>query len=214
MLRAYLSVFLVGCASTQYQPSVMEVRSMETRTFAAQYDVVFKAVVNALQDLHYTIDIVDKDVGLITASRQTTGKLGAIAREPDQTDSSDDGLPTWAKVALIVTGIVLVIALINYITDDDEDESDTYSESSDSFVIGDSSEPAGAEFYRYRVTVNLEALDDRETRIRVSGQGSRMKGNTVMETGPVYDPEFFQAFYANMDNALFLESTEQPLEEQ
>ena len=44
---------------------------METRSFPMDMKTVLKASIIALQDMDYTIDVLNSDIGLITASRTT-----------------------------------------------------------------------------------------------------------------------------------------------
>ena len=73
-LRLYLISFIAGCAPTKPPATVAEARSMETRTVDAEYNQVLKASLNVLQDLYYSVDVVEADFGLIQASRHTEGK--------------------------------------------------------------------------------------------------------------------------------------------
>ena len=104
-VRLYLITFLVAaCVPRQPPVSVVEARSMETRVIQADYDRVLKVSVNVLQDMRYTIDVIDGDLGLIVASRLTEGKEASLAKEPDQTDE----IPTWQKVL----GVTIIIAIV------------------------------------------------------------------------------------------------------
>ena len=86
VVRAYLAGFLiVGCAPRRPPVSIVEARSMETRTLQADYDKVMKASINVLQDLRYTIDVADGDLGLVVGSKLTEGEHADLAKEPDQT---------------------------------------------------------------------------------------------------------------------------------
>jgi hypothetical protein len=211
-LRVLLSLLMVGCAATRPKPTVTEARTMETRSFPADAKTAMSAAVNALQDLRYTVDVANNDLGLITASRQTSERSGEITREPENPESGD-GMPTWAKVALIVTGVILIVFLVAAISGDkDEDDAKTKSydsgSSSSSTTTVIERDESGETVYSYRVTVNCEAHGQRQTRVRVSTQGSRQVGGKVAEAGPVNDPEFFQRFFASLDKSLFLEKQE------
>ena len=73
-LILYLCTSLIGCASPQkptVKPPTAVARAMETRSFSKDMKTVLKASINALQDMDYTIDVLNSDIGLITASRTT-----------------------------------------------------------------------------------------------------------------------------------------------
>ena len=55
---------------TQNKPPTAVSRTLQTQNFAADTKKTLKASINALQDLDYTIDVLNSDVGLITASKK------------------------------------------------------------------------------------------------------------------------------------------------
>ena len=151
-----------------------------------------------MQDLYYNIDVIDKDLGLIVASRTTGAKQAETTDEPVQTET----IPTWQKVL----GVTIIIAIIGGIIwlvsrgGNDDDDRDT---SRHGRVR--SSEPAAIPVYKYKVTINLESTNEQETKVRVSAQGEQLVGGNLVEAGPIQEPEFFQRFFASMDKSLFLE---------
>src|SRR5262249_54187833 len=120
-LRFYLCLFVVGCAATRPKPTVEEARSMETRTLRGHEEMVFKACVGVLQDLGYSVDVANAEAGLITASRQTQERSGEITEERED-PKGDGGMPTWAKVLLVCTGVILVVFIVAAITGSDKDK--------------------------------------------------------------------------------------------
>ncbi len=80
-LVAYLSISIIGCTAPQptVKPPTTIARAMETRTFSKDMKTVLKAAINALQDMDYTINVLNSDVGLITASRTTEQKKSELA---------------------------------------------------------------------------------------------------------------------------------------
>ncbi len=75
ILRAYLIAFLaVGCTPRPDPVPVSQARYMETRIFNAGYDLTIKGAINTLQDLRYTVDVLDRELGLIVASTRTEGE--------------------------------------------------------------------------------------------------------------------------------------------
>jgi hypothetical protein len=128
-LRLYLSLVLAGCASKQKSLTVEEIRQLETRNVNSDFTTAFDASVNLLQDLGFTIDLIDTETGVITAGKQTEEELGELFPDIEK----DDGLPTWAIVLLIITGIVIIIGLIIiaiaiFSSSDDDEEKETKGE--------------------------------------------------------------------------------------
>lgn len=69
--------FLSGCAATipdealRLEESTLELRSIQTRTFAvASESVILRASVAALQDMEFNIDEIQKSLGVISASKE------------------------------------------------------------------------------------------------------------------------------------------------
>jgi hypothetical protein len=175
----------------------------------ADYNTVIKAAVGALQDVGFVIDNVDANLGVITASRQTTTKLGDLLEEPELKE--DGGLPTWAVVLLIATGVILIVGIIALIAsagdDDDEKASRDKGKSKDkehdhtttTVVETQYVETEGVEYYQYRMTLNLDSPTDSTTTIRASLHGSRMKEDAVLETGSIYNANFYHLFYERLN---------------
>ncbi len=242
LVRVYLILVLAGCASKK-APNVDEIRQLETRTVAADFTTAFDASVNLLQDLGFTVEMLDTEAGVITASKKSMGNLGDNFTDSELGD--DDDFPTWAIVLLIVTGIIIVIGLIVIIaaavSDDDDDEDDESrskgnsddtrgqdeerehdddddTDISTTIIIADAlldSDTADElEYYDYRISINLTPIDESQTNMRTSIQGSRMKGYNVKDTGPVHDVRFYRGFYTALDKSLTMESgVEEPVPE-
>lgn len=206
-LRLYLVLFLVSaCAPRRPPVSVVEARSMETRVIPADYNKVLKASVNVLQDLRYTIDVVDSDLGLIVASRITEGKEADLTKEPDQVPE----VPTWQKVLGITIIIAIVAGIIWLISggggdDDADDDHSRRGRGGTTHVYHGDDDSDGPQIYQYKLTLNIESISTEETSVRVSGAGELRRGDTIEQAGPVEDPEFFSRFYSALDKALFLE---------
>jgi hypothetical protein len=208
MLNLYLCLALAGCASKQPPPTVEQIRQLETRNLNTDYTTAFDAAVNALQDIGFTIDMVDADVGLITADRQSDDELGNLFPEIDE-----DNLPAWAIFAFIVTGIIVIIGLIAIIaalTDGDDDDDDDDDSSITTVIVTDLTDDFDdREYYDYRITMNLEVVGEAETRVRTSIKRNKMQGSVVREGGSVYDARFFQGFYESLEKSVSLQ-TETP----
>ena len=204
-VRVYLITFLAGCAASQPPTTTTEARSMQTRTISASYNQVLKASVNVMQDLNYSIELIDKDLGLLVANRLSEAEQADISEE----SKSDDGTPTWQKVLGISLIIVIIGGIVWLVTrggdDDDSDDEDNGGVAHRHYHGRDSDSRSGAKVYQYEITVNLERVSDEKTKVRVSVQGQKLVGGRIVDAGPIYDPEHFQSFFASLDKALFLE---------
>ena len=84
VLITYLSFSLSGCAATRPEkPPATVARAMETRSYSGDLSTILKASINALQDMNYTIDVLNSDVGLITASRTTEQEQALLDYEKE-----------------------------------------------------------------------------------------------------------------------------------
>lgn len=65
----FFLTLLTGCVTTNNSPSLtpLEIRSIQTRSYEAEYNVVFRSVVAVFQDLGYTIKSADISTGFIQA---------------------------------------------------------------------------------------------------------------------------------------------------
>lgn len=211
-LRMYLAFVLSGCASSRPAPSTLEVRSMETRLYEVDGTELRRAVISVLQDLGYTVDTIDSEIGLITASRQATYESGEIIEERGE----DDGLPMWAKVALVITGIFIILLIIGAFASDDDNDDDAYKDGRDSVAphhhhapvtFSESIDDGGPDVYQYRLTVNMQPGESEQvTRIRVSAQGAHYRGGKLQRAGPVHDPDFSSRFFAALEESVRLRS--------
>ena len=234
-LTIYLSsVLSLYAAPPQSKPSTAIARTLQTRNFSADMKTALKASINALQDLDYTIDVLNSDVGLITASRTTEEKKAVVSKDGIETGPSHkmDQAAAEAKRdacisaigAAIVAGIfVIIIGALFGKSDKDDDGDDEKSSSSSSGKWRSSSKssssggttinkyytkdsgPEGPRIYRYKVTVNLEEINQGTTEIRVSASGELEQDGKILESGGIHEPEFFKRFFASMNKSLFLD---------
>lgn len=125
---------------SQNKPPTAVSRTLQTQNFSANFKTTLKASINALQDLDYTIDVLNSDVGLITASRTTEKKKADVssdAIEPGpSTQNNMDGeidaeetakqeqAQTCAKIFGFAVVVVFVVVIINAIFGDDNDDND------------------------------------------------------------------------------------------
>ena len=205
-LVAYLSISIIGCTAPQkpsVKPPATIARAMETRSFAKDMTIVLKAAINALQDMDYTIDVLNSDVGLITASRTSQQQKSELSIE----ENDAEGLSDFEKTCLAVFGLISLVIIMDMIFGGDDD-SENNSNDRSPFRIGGGDgkdDPTGPRIYRYKVTINLNDLDADNTKIRVSASGEIEQDGKILSTGGIHELEFFQQFYANVNKALFLE---------
>jgi len=205
-LVAYLSISIIGCTAPQptVKPPTTIARAMETRTFSKDMKTVLKAAINALQDMDYTINVLNSDVGLITASRTTEQKKSELSHDENEVE----GLSEIQKTCLIISGVVIVAIMLGTIFGGDDDDSGKNSNDRSPIRIGGGDgkdDPTGPRIYRYKVTINLNDLDADNTKIRVSASGEIEQDGKILSTGGIHELEFFQQFFANVNKALFLE---------
>ena len=137
---------------SQNKPSTAVSRTLQTQNFSADIKTTLKASINALQDLDYTIDVLNSDVGLITASRTTEQKKAEVSSDGVSTGPStqnnkfeeeldaeeaakQEQAQTCAKIFGIAVVAVFFVVLLNAIfgdKDDDEDDDDEKHSSSNS----------------------------------------------------------------------------------
>ena len=219
-------------ATPQAKPPTAVNRQLQTRTFLGQSKTVLKAAIGSLQDLDYTIDVLNSDIGLITASRTTEEKKADVSPDTAPVDANvnpEDAEKTdWVTgcVSVLMIGLVIGIfaVVLNSIfggSDDDEDDDRKPSKSSSSgnrgswsssgngggetnnyYTVDES--PKGPVIYRYKVTINLEEIESQNTQIRVSASGESEQDGAILKTGGIHEPDFFKKFFASMENSLFL----------
>ena len=209
-LVAYLSISIIGCTAPQkpsIRPPTTVSRAMETRSFAKDMTIVLKAAINALQDMDYTIDVLNSDVGLITASRTSQQQKSELSIE----ENDAEGFSEFEKACLAAFGIFSLLIIMDMIFGGDDDSGNKSNDSSPIHIGGgDGKEgPTGPRIFRYKVTVNLNDLDDNNTKIRVSASGEIEQDGKILSTGGIHELEFFQQFFANVNKALFLEDQDQ-----
>jgi len=204
-LVAYLSISIIGCTAPQptVKPPTAIARAMETRTFQNDMKTILKAAINALQDMDYTIDVLNSDVGLITASRTTEQQKSELSIEENDAERFNE----FEKACLAVFGLVSLVIIMDMIFGGDDDSENNSNDRSPIRIGGGDGkdDPTGPRIYRYKVTINLNDLDADNTKIRVSASGEIEQDGKILSTGGIHELEFFQQFFANVNKALFLE---------
>ena len=133
---------------SQNKPPTAVSRTLQTQNFSADLKTTLKASINALQDLDYTIDVLNSDIGLITASRTTEKKKADVSSDaiepgPSTQNNMDSEIDaeetakqeqaqTCAKIFGFAVVVVFVVVIINAIFggDDDNDDDDDASSGS------------------------------------------------------------------------------------
>ena len=202
----YLLFYLNGCSPPRpSKPPTSIARAMETKQFNFGHKEVLKSSINSLQDMNYTIDLLNSDMGLITASRTTEMKMAELDME------DENQLTTLQKVA-IFAGIIVAVgsffALIDHLfgggeSDEDEDEEPRFERTTSHYSYHSHNETEfSPEIYRYKVTINLNNIKSTVTEVRVSASGEVEKDGAILQTGGIHEPEFFQMFFTKIENSL------------
>ena len=144
-LILYLSSYNI--VFSQNKPPTAVSRTLQTQNFSADLKTTLKASINALQDLDYTIDVLNSDVGLITASRTTEKKKADVSSDaielgPSSQNNIDGEIDaeetarqeqaqTCAKIFGFAVVVVFVVVIINAIFGDGDDDNDNDDEEED-----------------------------------------------------------------------------------
>ena len=183
-------IFVVSCSSSAPKPSTTVKRAIETRDYNVDFDTLMRASIGVLQDLGYTIDVLNDSYGLITASKQTTNIKGK---------SDDDGI----KPGEVILGALAVITLVALWNNNNDDDGDCF------FCGGDggSSDDDGPNVYILKTTMNVteSSEDPVSSSIRVNFEASMERGGKIRYAGTQYSSEFFQSFFGALDKSLFLD---------
>tara|TARA_Y100000748_G_scaffold296072_1_gene288453 strand:- start:126 stop:887 length:762 start_codon:yes stop_codon:yes gene_type:complete len=234
-IRLFSLIFYLSSSTlvlAQNKPSTAVSRTLQTRSFPSDVKTTLKASINALQDLDYTIDVLNSDVGLITASRTTEEKkaeVSTVETVNTETNSNNEEAvkaeqtQTCVKVLGIafvaVFAVILLGAIFGGDDDDDDDKSSSSSSSSgwkrnrgssntthktvNNYYQDDT--PKGPRIYRYKVTINIDDSGSENTTVRVSASGELEQDGKILESGGIHEPEFFKRFFASMNKSLFLD---------
>ena len=235
-IRLFSLIFYLSSSTivlSQGKPSTAVSRTLQTRNFEADVKTTLKASINALQDLDYTIDVLNSDVGLITASRTTEEKKAEVSTDGVGTVQADldneevvkeEQTQTCVKIIGIAFVAVFFVFLLGAIfggdDDDDADDDGKNSNSSSRWRRSSGSSntrnktvnnyyqddtPKGPRIYRYKVTINIDDSGSENTVVRVSASGELEQDGKILESGGIHEPEFFKRFFSSMNKSLFLD---------
>ena len=183
-------LFVVSCGSSAPPPTTAVKRAIETRQYDMDFDTLMKGSIGVLQDLGYTIDVLNDNYGLITATKQTT--LGSGSAESKE----------MSKIGKAAVGIGVVLTLGLLLSRDKDNDSNCL------FCgWGGGSSNDGPNVYNLKTTINIaqESEDPVSSTIRINFQASREQGGTVKYAGSTHSMKFFQSFFAALDKSLFLD---------
>ena len=151
-LILYLSSYNI--VFSQNKPPTAVSRTLQTQNFSADLKTTLKASINALQDLDYTIDVLNSDVGLITASRTTEKKKADVSSDAielgpssqnnidgeidDEETARQEQVQTCAKIFGFAVVVVFVVVIINAIFGDRDDDNDDEDNNDDADNSGSS----------------------------------------------------------------------------
>jgi len=185
-------IFVVSCSSSAPKPSTTVKRAIETRDYNVDFDTLMRASIGVLQDLGYTIDVLNDSYGLITASKQTTNAKG-------KSDNDDE-----IKPGDVILGALAVITLVALWDNDDDDDGDCFFCGGGG---GGSSDDDGPNVYILKTTMNVteNSEDPVSSSIRVNFEASMERGGKIRYAGTQYSSEFFQSFFGALDKSLFLD---------
>ena len=187
-------LFVVSCGSSAPPPTTAVKRAIETRQYDMDFDTLMKGSIGVLQDLGYTIDVLNDNYGLITATKQTT--LGSGSAESKE----------MSKIGKAAVGIGVVLTLGLLLSRDKDNDSN-----SDGDCLfcgwGGGSSNDGPNVYNLKTTINIvqESEDPVSSTIRINFQASREQGGTVKYAGSTHSMKFFQSFFTALDKSLFLD---------
>ena len=177
IINLFAFTFLLISCSTggSSKKSTAAQRAVETREFDTDVKSLMQSTIGAFQDLGFTIDTLNKEFGLITAS-----KIEEPKEEKDEGISAGD----------VIVG-VLALAAIFTLASRDNDEC--------LFCGGgDDGETVVIKDYKLTATATVKPIYDSEPHIsslRVNFGGAKTKRSR----------EFFRNFFTAVDKSLFLD---------
>ena len=207
LVTIYLIAFISSCTTPprSVKPPTSVARAMETRSFEGDLVTILKASINSLQDMDYTIDVLNSDIGLISASRTSERRKANLANENNNSEQMSAG----EQACLVAGGFVAIVVLISFLDSifdgDSSNDGDSSIWSGPTTINNHDDEPDGPIIYRYKIMINLTELDNNQTRVRVSASGESEQDGKILATGGIHEIEFFSKFFAGMNQGLFLD---------
>ena len=197
----YLVIFLIGCGAKP-PISVPEARELESRIVYGEAREILKASMNVLQDMYYTIEEVDSDMGILIATKLSEGKQAEIRKE----ETLEEHTPVWKKILVGVFVVAIIGGFIYLITggSNDKDESDQNSSHHhhNSPIFSNHNNGNGKTIYRYRITINASDYSVNETKLRITTQGEKIRNDEIISAGPIHDAQFYTNFYNRLEQEI------------
>ena len=204
LIIIYLSIYFSSCVNTRPQkPSYSIARALETRVYASSYNTLLKKSVNILQDMNYTIDVLNSDIGIISASRTTESKQANLDDERTDDDKTSilKVIAGVVAIAIVVSSVIFIIGKIFDKDGDKDEENNSYESHSNNHYYSDDSDYSPT-IYRYKITINLNQLENKKTEVRVSAAGETERNGKIISTGGIHEPQFFQKFFTQFDQQI------------
>ena len=204
LIIIYLSIYFSSCVNTRPQkPSYSIARALETRVYDSSYNTLLKKSVNILQDMNYTIDVLNSDIGIITASRTTESKQANLDDERTDDDKTSilKVIAGVVAIAIVVSSVIFIIGKIFDKDGDEDEENNSYESHSNNHYYSDDSDYSPT-IYRYKITINLNQLENKKTEVRVSAAGETERNGKIISTGGIHEPQFFQKFFTQFDQQI------------
>ena len=204
VITIYLSIYFSSCVNTRPQkPSYSIARALETRVYDSSYNTLLKKSVNILQDMNYTIDVLNSDIGIISASRTTESKQANLDDERTDDDKTSilKVIAGVVAIAIVVSSVIFIIGKIFDKDGDEDEENNSYESHSNNHYYSDDSDYSPT-IYRYKITINLNQLENKKTEVRVSAAGETERNGKIISTGGIHEPQFFQKFFTQFDQQI------------
>jgi hypothetical protein len=192
ILVYYLILFIISCGAKP-PISVPEAREMESRIIYGESREILKASMNILQDMYYSIEEVNSDMGILIATKLSEGKQAEIRKESSVVEKT----PIWKKILVGVFIVTIVGGIMFLISGGNNNNNDNSQSSSHHHnpVFTNHYDGNGEIMYRYKVTINVSEYGIDETKLRISAQGEQMKDGEIINVGPIQDVQFYDKFY-------------------
>ena len=198
LITYYLILFMIGC-STKPPITIEKAREMETQIIYGNSKEVLKASMNILQDMYYSIDEINSDMGLLIATKATEGNQAEIRKE----QAIDEENSIWKKILIgvfvvtILGGIMLIVGSKQ--NNSNQDESSHTHHTNPIFSNRNNN---NKELYKYKITINASDFGVDETKLRVSAVGQKLSGDKIINSGPIHDAQFYQNFFNKLNEEL------------
>ena len=155
---------------------------------------------NILQDMNYTIDVLNSDIGIISASRTTESKQANLDDERTDDDKTSilKVIAGVVAIAIVVSSVIFIIGKIFDKDGDEDEENNSYESHSNNHYYSDDSDYSPT-IYRYKITINLNQLENKKTEVRVSASGETERNGKIISTRGIHEPQFFQKFFTQFD---------------